>query len=384
MKNIHVLVASAMWDHDQLRYRRHRLAEYLNALPETEAVIWLCPSAVRASEQLIPLKNGISQWVVSDVLPHRLFRFTRFIDCFYRQKMQTFFERLRAFNGRFYLWYTFPGYPLLASSWRWQAVIYDCSDLWTAPISGRQSLLSNLRRAVIGRSEQRIVRRATRIYCTSDGLHDTLIRRYQLSERRPRTLENGVAFDAFAAPAAQEMPLPEAIHEPILGYIGGIKPKLDFSLISEAATRHPEWNFLFVGPDRTGGSAAFQQLIARKNVHWLGSIPPAQVPGYVRAIQVGIMPYKPSLYNAAVFPLKLFEFLAAGKPVVGTGLPSTAKYAEEGVYVHLEHSSPAAFTAACERLLAGNGRKMAAQRQMLAQRQDWQMIFARMTAFLIR
>jgi teichuronic acid biosynthesis glycosyltransferase TuaH len=67
-------------------------------------------------------------------------------------------------------------------------------------------------------------------------------------------------------------------------------------------------------------------------------------------IDIGIMPYKSSQYNQAVFPLKLFEFLAAGKSVLGMHLPSTEKYAEESVYVHLDTNDTNQFINVCEQL----------------------------------
>ncbi|MCY9413064.1 glycosyltransferase, partial [Bacillus haynesii] len=86
------------------------------------------------------------------------------------------------------------------------------------------------------------------------------------------------------------------------------------------------------------------------NVIWTGPAAPSEVPAYMNVVDIGIMPYKPSPYNNAVFPLKLFEFLAAGKPVAGMNLPSTKKVEQEHVYRHLTGNDPAEFTALCEEL----------------------------------
>lgn len=72
----------------------------------------------------------------------------------------------------------------------------------------------------------------------------------------------------------------------------------------------------------------------------------------MQLVDIGIMPYKNSPYNDAVFPLKLFEFLAAGKPVVGCNLSSTSKIKRPFVYEYVEGSDPADFIAACDALLA--------------------------------
>ena len=83
-----------------------------------------------------------------------------------------------------------------------------------------------------------------------------------------------------------------------------------------------------------------KSLLTESNILWTGSVAPSIIPKYMNLIDIGIMPYKLSQYNQAVFPLKLFEFLAAGKSVVGMHLPSTKKYAAKSVYIHLEPKIP--------------------------------------------
>lgn len=94
--------------------------------------------------------------------------------CLYRHKLSPLLDELTpaSANGeRCCLWYTFPGFPLLSSLYPWDQVIYDCSDLWAAPISGRSNLLSEFRRKVIKTAELRIIQRADSITCSSDYLH---------------------------------------------------------------------------------------------------------------------------------------------------------------------------------------------------------------------
>ncbi|MFT8362766.1 MAG: glycosyltransferase [Sporolactobacillus sp.] len=385
MKNIHVLVASSTWTQDGLRYRRHRFADYLRAQPETEAVIWLCPSSEQSAETFITLDNGIRQWTIADWLPFKAARFSRFIDNFYQTKVDYFLEQLHHMNGRFYLWYTFPGFPLLADLFPWESVIYDCSDLWSAPISGRLSLAAQLRRLVIGRAETRIINCAEHIFCTSDYLHDHVLQQLQ-EPHAPSvvTLENGVDYAQFNRAKHWTKPvLPVGFSGKVIGYIGGIKPKLDFRLVGKAAQQRPDWLFLFIGPDHTRGAAAFQQLLNLPNVRWIGAIAADEVPDYMRLIDLGMMPYKASPYNSAVFPLKLFEFLAAGKPAVGVCLPATKRYAQAGLYTCLSHSEAEAFVAECQQLLETSADpQLIASRKLAARRKDWAERFEQMTHFM--
>lgn len=382
MKQIHVIIATGMWEQDGLKYRRHRLAEFLQRQPETQEVIWICPTPDRQFSGFTMLKNGIREFAVQDLLPNRIFRFGRFVDLFYQPKLKSLLSRLFQLNGhfRFYLWYTCPEFPLLPDLFPWDKVVYDCSDLWSAPISGELSPVYLIRQGLILRAEQRIIGRADLIFCTSDYLHEQMLKKVQVDKcSRIFTAENGVAYDLFSRDLPAVKTLPENFCGTVLGYIGGIKPKLDFELIKQAAVKKRDWLFLFVGPDGTGHDPAFRRLLYERNVLWLGRVAPADVPEYMKLVDVGIMPYKPSPYNQAVFPLKLFEFLAAGKPAVGVHLPSTQKYSEEGVYASLNTDDPDSFVQACEQMEAlKNHEDLVAKRRDSARAKDWNEIFRKM------
>lgn len=388
VKNIHIIVATGVWGQDQLRYRRHRLAGFLKNDPGTQEVIWLCPAPRRQGPVHSNLASGISQWTVQDWLPQKMFRFGRYVDAFYKRKLHPVLSHIQPLSGqyRFYLWYTFPGFPVLADLFPWTRVIYDCSDLWTSPIGGRQSLVTLFRQLVVAKAEQRIISKADPIFCTSDYLRDQVIKKVEAGTKQSVfTFENGVEFDLFSGKIRAENVLPENFKGTVLGYVGGIKPKLDFRLIQQVAEKKRQWLFLLVGPDGTGSSGEFQQLLNEENILWIGSVPPADVPRYMNLIDIGIMPYKPSPYNEAVFPLKLFEFLAAGKPAVGVHLPSTKKYAEEAVYVPLDSGDPELLIRACERLADVKNQETARNRRIeLAKTKNWHQIFQKMWDLVLK
>lgn len=380
-KTVHVIVAAGEWGHDGLRYRRHRLAEYLKQQPETQEVIWLCPSPHITEDVYSSLPNGIRQVTITDILPHKLFRFGRYMDVFYQSKLRSLLFYLKQAEGknRIQLWYTFPGFPLLADLFAWDQVLYDCSDLWSSPMNGKTSVLSSFRQSIISGAENRIIKKADAVFCTSSYLRDRVVEKRGTTEQ-VYVFENGVEFPLFADVKEEaKNVLPDDFNGTVLGFIGGIKPKLDFTLIAEAAIKRPDWLFLFVGPDGTGQNSEFEALLAKKNVVWTGSIPSNEVPKYMNLIDIGIMPYKKSPYNEAVFPLKLFEFLAAGKPVVGVHLPSTKNCVEEGAYTHLESNDPQEFLEACEGFIESkDSRKQGIRRQEIAKEKDWNRIFERM------
>lgn len=381
MKNIHIIVATGEWELDQLRYRRHRLADYLQKHPETKEVIWLCPTPNQKKTSHTRLSNGAYQWTVEDLFPQKVFRFGRYIDEFHQKKLQPLLSYLEKAQEKYTvnLWYTFPGFPSLANLFCWNKVVYDCSDLWTSPINGKNSILANFRKNIIARAENRIIQRADVIFCTSEYLRSRIVEKFGFEEK-VYTFENGVEFDLFAGnPIQTANILPDDFEGTVLGFIGGIKPKLDFELIQDVAQKKPEWLFLFVGPDNTNDHPKFKNLLAESNVLWTGSVAPSEVPKYMNLIDIGIMPYKSSQYNQAVFPLKLFEFLASGKSVIGMHLPSTKKYVEESIYSHIDTNDSSQFIRVCEQLEGiKNHDYYIRRRQNLAKTKNWNDVFEEM------
>src|SRR5204863_2729140 len=91
------------------------------------------------------------------------------------------------------------------------------------------------------------------------------------------------------------------------------------------------------GDEREGQqSPAIARLRGRSNVHFLGWRPYAQLPGYLRGIDVALLPQRINDYTRAMFPMKFFEYLAAGRPVVATTLPALAELAE----LHRQAATP--------------------------------------------
>lgn len=88
-------------------------------------------------------------------------------------------------------------------------------------------------------------------------------------------MENGVEYELFSAnKQAPDRSILQGREGIVLGFIGGIKPKLDFKMIKEAALQKPDWTFLWVGPDATNGDVSFQELLRLPNVIWTGPADP--------------------------------------------------------------------------------------------------------------
>jgi glycosyltransferase involved in cell wall biosynthesis len=129
-----------------------------------------------------------------------------------------------------------------------------------------------------------------------------------------------------------------AIAGPRIGFIGAISGyKQDFELLCEVADRHPEWSLVLIGEVGEGDPRTdVSTLRQRPNVHLLGPRPYGDLPAYLKGMDVAVLPNRINEYTAAMFPMKFFEYLAAGRPVVSVNLPSLQAYADT---VCLSHSS---------------------------------------------
>jgi glycosyltransferase involved in cell wall biosynthesis len=116
-------------------------------------------------------------------------------------------------------------------------------------------------------------------------------------------------------------------------------------MISEIAEARPDWQFVFIGDEREGQrSDDIARLAQRANAHFLGWRAYSDLPNYLRGAEVALLPQQINDYTRSMFPMKFFEYLAAGLSVVATPLPALAEFA---CYHHVA-ANTAAFIAAIE------------------------------------
>lgn len=127
----------------------------------------------------------------------------------------------------------------------------------------------------------------------------------------------GRAFDPGPIPADLA-----AIPEPRLIYHGVLSDfKIDFKLLLDCARIKSEWSWVLIGEEREGqNSQLVVELKTLKNVYFLGYKSYQKLPEYFRGVQVGLIPSLINNYTRGMFPMKYYEYLAAGLPVVMTKL----------------------------------------------------------------
>ncbi len=136
-----------------------------------------------------------------------------------------------------------------------------------------------------------------------------------------------VADTARFAAAVEPGPVdPElaALPEPRLLFVGAVSAiKLDFGLLRGIAGARRDWTIALVGPVGLGDpDTDTSELIAEPNIHLLGPRAHDGLAGVLRGGGVGLIPYVRSQLTASIFPMKVYEYLAAGLPVIATGLPA--------------------------------------------------------------
>lgn len=141
-----------------------------------------------------------------------------------------------------------------------------------------------------------------------------------------------------------------AIPRPRIGFVGALsRYKVDFELIAAVARSRPEWHWVLIGQVGEGQPEANVCVPQLPNVHLLGPRDYAQLPDYLRGFDVATIPAAANDYTASMFPMKFFEYLAAGRPVVAANVPALADYSQACRFV----SGPQQFCEAAENVLAG-------------------------------
>jgi teichuronic acid biosynthesis glycosyltransferase TuaH len=106
------------------------------------------------------------------------------------------------------------------------------------------------------------------------------------------------------------------IKRPIIGYFGNIERRIDYDLVKKLISKNPDKSFVFIGPvDRYYASEDDYKF---PNVHFKGPVPYEMMPAVLKGFDVAIIPFKKDEVSNNIFPLKLFEYLGSGKPVVST------------------------------------------------------------------
>jgi GT2 family glycosyltransferase len=213
-------------------------------------------------------------------------------------------------------------------------------------------------------AEGRLAAGADTLVVTAGALQE------KMREANPRLVRipNGCEVNHFAPrePAPAKPAEMEGLPGKIVGYYGAISAWFDVDMLRHAAAAHPEWSFVLIGS--TFDAPPHDDLRALANVHFLGEIPYAELPTYLAYFDVATIPFLLTPLIQATDPVKAYEYLAAGKPVVASDLPELRPHGD----LFRLAASPHEFTAQLERALAENPRRPAKARRAFAEANSWQ------------
>ena len=193
-------------------------------------------------------------------------------------------------------------------------VVYHCVD----DISAQEGIDSSSFLA----AEERFARRADLVIASAPAIAERMRRLSDNVLYAPNVADTGL-FATALDPGPLDPDL-APLSEPRFVFVGAIaENKLDFELLAGTAAARPDWTFVLVGAVGLGyPDTDVSPLTAHPNVHILGPRPQPGLPAVLRGAAAGLIPYRRSRLTASIFPMKTYEYLAAGLPVVAAGLPA--------------------------------------------------------------
>ncbi len=191
-------------------------------------------------------------------------------------------------------------------------LVYDCMDYHRGFSTNKAAMLAQ---------EDALVQGSDLVLVTSHFLFE------RIAPLNPHCvlLPNGADYEHFRFPPLDEPLEIRGIQEPVIGYYGAIADWFDTALVRELALARPDWLFVLIGSTLYADLGPLESL---PNVRLLGEKPYAILPQYLHAFDVAVIPFKKTPLTEATNPVKLFEYLSAGKPVVATDLDELRHYSE--------------------------------------------------------
>jgi glycosyltransferase involved in cell wall biosynthesis len=269
-----------------------------------------------------------------------------------------------SFSGRYVLWTYLPASVSMVDrldrgSDGPSLVVYHCVDEHSAFPAYFIS------REVVKRYDDELARRADLVITTADNLR----RSREALNPHTYTVLNAADVETFNRALHPDLTLPgdlEMIPTPRLGVVGVHDHRLDIDAIEYLVSADPSWQVVLIGPLKTG-QIDEGRLRRLPRVHLLGAKPRTELPAYLKGLAVALIPYKASELTRNIFPLKLFEYLAAGVPVVAGGLPEISRF---GGFVGLAAVAQD-YPELVRAQIAGDGPHARAARVALAAENSW-------------
>lgn len=289
-----------------------------------------------------PRKIGDNIWVWSPVtLPWNKYSIVRFLNRVYLKSLIGFWTKFLDFNNKI-LWTFNPLTVSLLELKNYNYTVYHCVD----EIKEQPGMPVK----ILEEAENELIEKADIVFVTSPQLYST---RKEINNNTYYH-SNVADFKHFNSSLNMEIKKPKDIEEingPILGFVGAISSyKIDFELLSFIATQRPQYQIVLIGLVGEGDPNTNISILEKhSNIHFLGPKSYKELPQYLKFFDVAMLPNVINSYTDNMFPMKFFEYLAAGKNVVSVNLKAIQEFKD---YVDISNSQ-AEFLSNIDKILSG-------------------------------
>jgi len=202
--------------------------------------------------------------------------------------------------------------------------VFDCYDEYA---DQSHNSVFRTKRELLER-ERRVLQRVDLTFVVSELLYENK----KPHARAIQVIPNAVDISHFGKAAGNSTILAKDIlhiPHPIIGFHGNLSDRIDIDLLDWLAERNKEWSFVLVGgkDDYMKNKQILMEFAEKENVYLLGNKPYQDLPRYLKAFDVCLIPFREDdLFSLSCSPLKLYEYLATGKPIVSTNLPGVSHF----------------------------------------------------------
>ena len=260
------------------------------------------------------------------------------------------------------IWVYHPGFGEAALRLKRKLLVYDCVDEYTAFPAYKDC------KEWLSAREEQLCRKADLVFTTAPALYE---RKRVFNPGGTHYVHNVGDADHFKQALAASTAIPadlSALPTPVVLFVGAVSNyKLNIDWMLALARSRPNYHLALVGPiGISDPSTNVSELKAQPNVHVLGTRDYSLLPAYLKGCDVAVIPYRLNEYTESVFPIKFFEYLATGKPVVVSRLPALDGFLDSVRVADDEQS----FIAQCDDAIASHGAGAEA-RIALAEANSW-------------
>lgn len=311
-----------------IKQRPHFFAEYLSR--EYRIDVCYRRSNTVSKKKLLTAKVALPNMSVRGFnnIPFEKIPVWKYFNCNWINSFIAFFQ-LPSVKQYDYVWLTSPIlYPVIKPLLRkQQKVIYDCMD---DMIEFPDAKVNRILRNAILSNEKKLLKNADYVFVSSEYLKEKILSRAGVNSDRIYIINNAIELPSTENPIACPTEIKEKLEyvkslSHTFMYVGMVSEWFDFDLILEALNRYQNINFILVGPN----DVAIPQ---HERIHYLGTVERKYIFPLMKEACALIMPFMLNELIRSVNPVKLYEYIYTGKPVISIRYGETEKFKD---FVHL-------------------------------------------------